>query len=125
MSATAELPLNSNKPAPTKPRRFKYKFRQIAGTHIDSLGPPGDDGKPTTRKFKAGDIIDTDQDLAKIFGDKFVRLANDGEPAEVRELDYERLSMRQLLAVAEDEGVDLKGETKKDKIIAMLREARK
>lgn len=63
------------------------KFKLLEGKHQDKQGEKG-----AIRKFVKGDIIETEQDLAKIFnspggGNKFERLPDDKAPAETEDAE--------------------------------------
>lgn len=73
------------------------------------------------------DLIHARVDLVALHGAKFERLDDSPPPASrfaPRDPDLEDLKLAQLFAVAEDEGIDLGGATKRADVIAAIRLAR-
>lgn len=114
------------------------KFKLLAGFHVDadksqpkiSYLPniPEEQKIYPDRRFKQGDIIETDTDLcARLNVDgcppKFERVdqyANSVQAPAVRD-GLDELTLKQLNELAESYEVDLKGNTKKDAVVAILR----
>lgn len=73
-------------------------------------------------------VVSPDIDLAARFGsNKFQRLDEHSHAAGLaapQPMDLGKMTLRQLLAVAEEEEIDLKGETKREKVIELLRAAK-
>ena len=137
----------------TPSSHFKFRFRLMAGDHVDGKGPgyipgkrdeegllvykrnkegtlqpvdPGVHGEERRFHWKENPVIDTDVNLAARYGSEKFKLESGGpmEAAPPRELDLEKLSVPQLLGLAEDEKIDLKGAAKKPEIIAALKALR-
>ena len=149
MATVAEKPeVKVEEPAVAAPK-FKFRFRLLLGDHIDGKGRgyvPGkrdengmfildesgnieDAGKNgLQRKFhwKDNPIVDTDVNLAMRYGSRKFKLESGGpmEAAPPREIDLEKLSVPQLVGMAEDEKIDLKGAAKKPEIIAAIKAVR-
>jgi hypothetical protein len=144
-TATAEKPKAAEAPTQAQTPNFPFRFRLVHGNHSDAKGPgyvpavgtPGKAGyvpevHGERRKFWCMDpnanVVETDVDLAAQFGSKFQRLQDNFTPAAAapppRGVDLEKLSLAQLLGVAEDEGVDLRGASKKPEVLVAIRSAR-
>lgn len=130
---------------PVAQAELPFRFQLMVGDHIDSKGEgyvpavldaKGRVVKPSVhgeeRKFHWKDpernIIDTDVDLVAKYGKKFRRLHKESSGLApmptAREVELEKLSLPQLIGMAEDEKIDLKGASKKPEIIAVIRAAR-
>lgn len=94
------------------------KFRVLHGIHC------GDEN----RVYRAGEVVETNTDLAKVFGTtKFERLSDDASTAPVRQSggipDDETLGLMtipQLRTLATEFDIDLDDATKKSDIIATI-----
>ena len=94
------------------------RFKLLVGQHIQNE-PDG-----TEKKYSAGEVIESNVDLEKRFGDKFRRVY--GTPEDERDEpttgdDLERMTVKELQALAAEEEVDLRGMTKKEDLIKALR----
>jgi len=117
------------------------KFKLLAGFHVEadksrpkiSYMPnvPDDQKIYPDKRYKQGDIIETDVDLCARFNEpgtppKFERVDQYGAPEGWGPIDkpkdgLDELTVKQLNELAESYEVDLKGNTKKDLIVAILR----
>lgn len=114
------------------------KFKLLAGSHIcaDKSKPkisflpniPEDQKIYPDRRYKQGDVIETDEDLVAIFcppgaPPKFERVdqyAQSGMVVAPKD-GLEDLTVKQLVELSEAYEVDLKGNTKKDAVVGILR----
>lgn len=92
---------------------------------LDHLYEAYDPRRHGPRDGYVNDIIVSERDLQARMVNKFERLDDSdkiayGAPAE-RPLDT--LNFQQLLTVAEEQGVDVRGESRKDKVLDMIRKA--
>ena len=132
--------------APLPKTGKKYKFQVLGGTHYEQ----GEVEDPTTGRKgikdiaygkgrEAGDIVDSNLELDRLHNRrnslKFRRLGEDGDPfpeelrqERLRASDAEtryrkaldRMSVRELVELAEDEKVEVKGQTKKEELVRTL-----
>lgn len=123
-----------------KEKEVGGRFRLLVGAHLD-YGPSGcecggcEHFDPAFRgknhRYEAGDIIESKFDLEKRFNKlnsrKFERVGAGGEALAAPPAPYplEKMTVEQLLTVAEEEEVNLKGASKKDDIIKAINAARK
>jgi hypothetical protein len=119
----------------TVAERVKKRFRLVVGIHSEVTGynpsPPEGDGRAISRTYMPGEIIESFDDLAKMHNTRtsvrFVRMYSEREAEERAEhaVDdpLESLTLRQLFAVAKDEGIDVSEMTAKDEVIAAIRKA--
>lgn len=121
----------------------KFRFRLKAGQHIQT-DPGAPKVKYTTatgavierhppKTFAVGDVIESDTNLAERFGaEKFELLSGDGggfgAPAKATApppapFPLDKMSVQQLLSVAQEEEVDVKGTAKREDLVKLLRAA--
>lgn len=117
------------------------KFKLLAGFHIaaDKSKPkisympnvPEEQKIYPDRRYKQGDVIETDEDLGALFNQpgtppKFERVDGYGAPEGWGPIDkpkdgLDELTVKALKELAEAYEVDLKGATTKDSIVSILR----
>lgn len=107
------------------------RFKLMAGGHTD------ENGKSYHAKDPGRNIIKTDLDLVKKFGDKFKKLSDSGKDDDgeddsrvegtIKKLDldvlranYEAMTVDELKKFADAEEIDLDGATKKADIVAAI-----
>lgn len=120
-----------------KEKEMGGKFRVLIGAHLDD-GPAGCECKGCAdpmspgknHRYEQGDIVESRGDLEKRFNAvnsrKFERVGADGERTAAPPAPYplEKMTLQQLLTVAEEHEIDLKGAAKRDDVIKMIRSAK-
>lgn len=116
--------------ATQSPPKALLRFKLLAGGHI------GVD--PRTKKervYRAGEIVESETDLAERFNSripgsprKFERIFNDtayGSEQAKKEDEFlstlDSMNLKELLKVAEEEEIDLKGATKREDILKIIK----
>lgn len=123
------------------------KFRVLVGKHVEQLGIV--EGEVKTRSYSAGEVVSSNRPLDEIHNKpgamKFERLHEEPRPSQaVQEPSgtpataaaspaavaqtfsleqLERMSVPDLQKLAEEEEIDLKGASKKQDLIRIIREA--
>ena len=102
------------------------KFKLLRGAHCSGRGA-------TRRVYEKGDIIETDIELDKEFGEKFERLQGDVRvvpaPAVSEEVVVEdpynlaTMTKAELLKFAKSEGIDIPKAANKEDIIELIQQA--
>ena len=116
--------------------RLKYRFKLLMGGHehgrTDDGTPNGNLVKAPAGKavrYKRGDIIETDIDLAKRLGEsKFQRLRPDelGEEPQEDEVvqdTFSSMSVKEIRKFADDEELDLGDAKSRPEVLAAVRKA--
>lgn len=100
-----------------------YKFKLLGGTHAQE-GVPDEFGRKVSRIYQKGDTVESPMRLDQLLVNKFQLIGGGPEEPDEEEHDpMEDMTVSELRAYAEEQGIDVSGVSRKADLLKVIRDA--